>query len=110
MLPRKNVENLHSAMAILVLFEKFLRKFVIFFPPNFECFTNDAFCLYGFDYACLRWLRHIAMKRFEIMEKIYSSKTLLKMAGEGMHTQHTHTPPGCIITKDGLKFKRDVLN
>ena len=41
------------------------------------------------------------------MEKIYSSKTLLKMAVEGMHT---HTPPGCIITKDGLKFKRDVLN
>ena len=43
------------------------------------------------------------------MEKFYSSKTLLKVADGGMHTQHTtHPPPpgsapGCII-KDGLKF------
>ena len=29
------------------------------------------------------------MRRFEILEKFYSSKTLLKMAGGGMHTQHT---------------------
>ena len=43
--------------------------------------------------------------------KTYSSKTLLKMAGGGMHTQHTpHPYPSCIITKDGLKFKRVVLN
>ena len=32
----------------------------------------------------------------------------------GMHTQHTPHPPGFapgfIITKDGLKFKRDALN
>ena len=28
-----------------------------------------------------------------IMEKFYSSKTLLKMAGGGMHTQHTPHPP-----------------
>ena len=51
------------------------------------------------------------MKRFEITEKFYSSKTLWKMAGGGMHTQHIPHPslgfdPGCIITKDGLKFKR----
>ena len=31
-------------------------------------------------------LKHIVTKRFEIMEKFYSSKTLLKMAGELMHT------------------------
>ena len=37
------------------------------------------------------------------MEKFYPSKTLLKMAGGGMHTQHTPHPPGC-IAKDGLKF------
>ena len=29
----------------------------------------------------LRRLRHIVMKRFEFMEKFYSSKTLLKTAG-----------------------------
>ena len=28
------------------------------------------------------------------MEKFYSSKTLLKMAGDRMHTQHTPQPPG----------------
>ena len=28
------------------------------------------------------------------MEKFYSSKTLLKMAGGEMHTQHTPHPPG----------------
>ena len=57
------------------------------------------------------------MKRFEIIEKFYSSKTLLKMDGGGMHTQHTpHPPPpipgstpGCIITKDGLKFSEICL-
>ena len=43
------------------------------------------------------------------MEKLYSSKTLLKKLGGGMHTQHTPHPPGSapasIITKDGLKFQ-----
>ena len=46
------------------------------------------------------------------MEKFYSFKTLLKMAGEGMHTPHP-TPPGsapdCIITKNGLKQKTKIL-
>ena len=75
MLPRKIFENLHTAMVILVLFEQFLGNFVIFLAPNFECFTNnDAFCLHSFDYACLRRLRHIVMKKFEIVEKLYSSK------------------------------------
>ena len=51
------------------------------------------------------------MKRFEIMEYFYSSKTLLKMAGGGMHTPHPPgSVPGRVMTIDGLKFKRDVLN
>ena len=66
---------------------------MLFLAPNFECFTNDAFCSHSFDYACLKRLRHIVMKRFEIMEKFYSFKTLLKIAGGGMHTQHTPHPP-----------------
>ena len=44
-------ENLRAAMAILVLFEQVLGKFVIFLSPNFECFTSDAFCLHSFDYV-----------------------------------------------------------
>ena len=54
----------------------------IFLASIFECFTKHVvFCWHSFDYACLRRLRHIAMKRFEIMEKFYSSKALLKKAG-----------------------------
>ena len=94
MLPRKIFENLHTAMAVLVHFEQFQGQFVIFLAPNFECFTiYNAFCSDSFDYACLRRLRHTVMKRFETMEKFYSSKILLKMAGGGMHSQHTPTSP-----------------
>ena len=42
------------------------------------------------------------------MEKFYLSKTLLKMVGGRMHIAYPTSPPGR-ITKDGLKFKRDVL-
>ena len=85
MLPRKIFKNLHSAMAILLLFlNNFKEKFVIFLAPNFECFTKHVLCSHSFDYAYLRQLRHIVMKRFEIMEKFYSSKALLKMAGGGL--------------------------
>ena len=63
---------------------------LIFLAPNFECFTKyDTFCSRSFDYACLRRLRHIAYEEIEIMEKFYSSKALLKMAGRGeMYTPH----------------------
>ena len=48
------------------------------------------------------------------MEKFYSFKTLLKMAGGNEYAAYLTFPlgsaPGCIITIDGLKFKRDVLN
>ena len=75
-------------MAILVLFEQFSGKVCSYFwPLIFECFTKyDVFCSHSFDYKCLRRLKHIVMKRFEIMEKFYSLKALLKMAGGGgMH-------------------------
>ena len=65
----KKIKNLHTVMAIAVLFKQFGGKLVTFLAPNFECFTNDAFCSHSFDYACSRRLRHIVMKRFEIMEK-----------------------------------------
>ena len=62
-------------------------------------------------YASVRRLRHIVIKRFEIMEKFHSSKTLLKMAGGGdAYAAYPTSLPGSIITKNGLKFKRDVLN
>ena len=45
------------------------------------------------------------------MEKFYSSKTLLKIAGGGdTYAAYPTSPLGCIIPKDGFKFKRYVLN
>ena len=45
MLPQKIFENLHTVMAILVLFEQFLRQILFKFSgPNLESFTKyDAF-------------------------------------------------------------------
>ena len=43
------------------------------------------------------------------MENLYSSKTLLKCIRSIPHVP-PGSAPGCIITMDGLKFKRDVLN
>ena len=114
MLPRKIFENLHTAMAILVLFNNFEGKFVIFLAPYFECFTKyNAFCSRNFNYACPRRIRHIAMNRFEIMEKFYSYQTLLKMASGEMHTQHT-PHPSCIrlslyINKKWPQILREVF-
>ena len=55
--------------------QSFLNNFqanFIVLASKFECFTNqDAFC------------SHIVMKRFKIVEKFYSFKVLLKMAGGG---------------------------
>ena len=68
----------------------------IFLASIFECFTKHVvFCWHSFDYACLRRLRHIAMKRFEIMEKFYSSKALLKKAGrDASPISHLGSDPG----------------
>ena len=103
MLARKVFENLHTVMAILVLFKHFGGKLVAFSAPNFECFTNDAFSSHSLDYACLRRLRYIVMKRFEVMEKFYSSKTLLKLAGGGVHMQRTSHPVMGTINLSVLK-------
>ena len=52
MLPQKILKKLHTTMAILVLFEQFLKKVCQFLAPNFECFTKyDAFCSHSFDYV-----------------------------------------------------------
>ena len=68
-------------MAILVLFEQYSGKFC---APYSECFTKcDAFCSYILDYACSGRKAYLLSKRFEIMEKLYSSKTCSKMVGGG---------------------------
>ena len=70
--------------AFRTIFRQSLFKFLV---PNFECFAKcDAFCRHSFDYACLRRLSLTVMKRFEVMEKFYSSKALFKM-------HFPHPPP-----------------
>ena len=93
--------------AILVFFLTSFRESLSYFWP----LTLSASPMMHFVrtvYACLRRLRHIVMKRFKIMKKFYSSKTLLKVGGCLRSIPHIppESAPGCIITKDGLKLKR----
>ena len=56
----------------------------------------DAFSP-SFDYACLRRLRHIFMKRFKIMANFYLSKALCKMAGRRECISHIPLDPPLFI-------------
>ena len=50
---QKIFENLHTAMAILVLFSTIFKESLsTFLAANFECFTDDAFCSHSVCYAC----------------------------------------------------------
>ena len=79
-------------MAVFVLFEQFSGKVSLcFWPltlnasPNMMHFVRTISIMRALGD---RRLRHIVIKRFEIMEKFYSSKALLKIAGRGMHPPH----------------------
>ena len=66
----------------------------MFVAPNFECFTKyDAFCEHSFNYACLSRLRRIVVKRFEIMEKLYSPKHCLKGWWGNAYAAYLTPPP-----------------
>ena len=79
-------------MAICNAFSIILRQILFkFFDPDSECFAKyDAFGAHIFDYACLRRIGLSLSKRFEVMEKLYTSKTILKMAGGRMHASHSN--------------------
>ena len=88
MLSRKIFESFYDAMAVLVLFEHFLKQILLFnFFAHIPSFSpNMMHYVHIFStYACSR--RRIIVikepKRFEITEKFYASKTLLKMAVGG---------------------------
>ena len=54
------------------------------FDPNSKCFAKyNAFCSHIFDYAYLKRKKGLLLsKRFEIMEKLFTLKTFLKMSGQ----------------------------
>ena len=103
MLPRKIFESLHSgiAMAVLVLFKHFSGIFCKNVLPLIASPSRNMIhflCTFSI-YECFRAKDLLLLKRFEIMEKLYSSTILLKMAGGGMHTPHSllRSAPGCLL-------------
>ena len=91
MLPRKNFENLHAAMAILALFELFSDKFCLnFFTLILSASRNMTHFVRTFSImrALGGRLTVLLSKRFKITEKMYTSKTFFKVAGGRMHTPH----------------------
>ena len=86
MFPRKNFLNLHAVTAILVLFQQFSGKFrfnfltlILSASPNMMHFVRT------FRLCVLKAQGLLLSKRFEIMKKLYTSKTFLKMSGGRMH-------------------------
>ena len=51
-------------------------------------------------YACVRLKIFVISKKIEFMEKFYSSKTLLKMVGRGMHPLHGRETSSVINSDD----------
>ena len=86
MLLRKIFENLHAAMAFLVLFEEISRKFCLnFFTLIVSASSNMMHFVRTFSIMRVKDESLLLSKRFQIMEKLYTSKTCLKMAGGRMH-------------------------
>ena len=95
-LPWKKFENLQAVLAILVLFLiTFSKTLFKIFNPNSECFaTYNAPCSHIFDYARLRRRAYCYQRSLKLWKNCVgpASKTILKMAGERMHTPYP-TPP-----------------
>ena len=91
MLPRKIFENLHSAVAIFALFEQFSGKFCLkLLPLNLSVSPNMMHFVRTFSMTRALGVRLIVIEKGpEIMEKLHSSKTCLKMAGGGVHPPYT---------------------
>ena len=98
-LPLKIFNNLYTVVAILVLFEQFLCKFCLnFLPLNVNVSPNIMHFVRTFSIMLVLGMRLIAIENFKIMEKLYSSKTCLKMAGGGMHSPHLYPLLPALIT------------
>ena len=74
MLPRRFLKNLHTVMAILLLFEQFSGKVCSYFwplilsaSPNMMHFVRTVSIILFAQFR-LKRLRHIVMMKFEIME------------------------------------------
>ena len=78
--PQIPFENLHTLMAILLLFKQFSGKFCLNFSPNPEFFSKyDAFCSYIFDYACLRSKVFCYRRGWKLWKNIIHQKHFYKI-------------------------------
>ena len=105
MLPLKPFENLHTKVAILVLFKQILGKFCFNFLPLILSVTpNMMHFVRTFSIMRAQGLRLLLLKRFEIMEKLYSSTAWLKMIGGGDASPHPPLNPPLVITSADVQF------
>ena len=89
MLSRKVFKNF-NAMVILVLFKRvFSQTLFNFFAPSFDALHEKGCILFTHFDLCVLGVRLTVIKEVRNYEKLYSSKTLLKMAGGKMHSSHT---------------------
>ena len=92
MLPRKMFENLHTEVAILVLFEQFLGKLCLnFLPLNLSVSPNVMHFVRTFSIMRALGVRLVVVEKLQNYEKFLFIKTSLKMAGGG---DVSLTPPG----------------
>ena len=56
-----------------------------FFIPNFDVFHQQRCILFTHFDLCVLKALDLLSKRYEVMEKLYSLKTLFKMTGGGMY-------------------------
>ena len=80
MLPRKIFKNLHTVVAILVLFQQFLGEFPSnFLPLKLSTSPNMMHFICTFSILRAYDVRLIVIKKVQNYGKLYSSKTCLKM-------------------------------
>ena len=88
-------------MAILVLFEQFLRKFCLnFLTLNLSVSQNITHFVRIFSIMRALGVGLIVIEKDQKYGKLHLSKTCLKMAGGGIHPSHPplDSPPPTLIT------------
>ena len=98
MLPRKIFKNLHSVVAILVLFEQFLRKFCLnFLPINLSVSPNIVHFVRTFSIMRALGVRLIVTENVQSYEKIVFNKNMFEN-GWWEDASPLDPPPPALIT------------
>ena len=94
MLPRKIFKNLHTVVAILVLFEQFLRKFCLnFLPLNLSVSQNIMHFVRIFPIMRALGVRLIVIEKVQKYGKVVFIKNMFENGCWGFHPSPP-LPPG----------------